>query len=126
MLKLIALILVATLSFGAAIPYPQFSQEWQTQTGYIPNSATVITATDSYVDRVVLSNITAGSVTITITDTSTNCGGSVCQIWPTVTIAANTVYVADMGGIYAPGGVKWQCSAATSVVGWMKGKYPKN
>ena len=124
--KLLALIISASLAFGAAIPLPKMSQEWHVLTGYVPNSSTDLTTTDSYLDKVVLSNITAGAVTVVIKDKSTNCGGSACQIWPTVSMAANTVYTADLGGIYAPGGVQWECSAATSVVGWIKGKYPKN
>lgn len=108
-----------------AASYPlNFSQSWQSVTGFLPGSSTAVTTTDSYVDYIHLANTTSGSVTVTITDNSTHCSAGACQWWPTISIAANTVYVASTGGIYSPGGVKWTCSAATSVVGWIRGKYP--
>lgn len=124
--KLLLLFLIGHFAFSAAIPFPEFSRQWHTQTAYLTNSAADVTTADSYIDRIFLSNVTVGAVTVTIKDKSTNCGGSACQLLPTFSIAANSIYVSpDLGGLYAAGGIQWQASANTSIVGWIKGKYPQ-
>jgi hypothetical protein len=128
-MRILCLILLAVLTvplFAAAIAYPRMSSaEWQVLTGYVPNSATDVTTSDSYVGRLHLSNKTAGALTCTLLDKSTNCGGAACHPWEAITIAANSVYAADLGGLYFPGGIQWSCSAASSVIGWMRGTYPQ-
>lgn len=110
----------------SAIAYPfNFTTQWQTTTGFVPNSATSVTTQDSYVDYIHLANISNGTVTVTVTDASTNCSAGVCQWWPVISIPANTVYTQSLGGIFSPKGVKWTASSANAVVGWIKGKYPQ-
>ena len=112
------------LASQTAIPYPlNFSTQWQSLTGFLPNSSTAVTTADSYIDYLHLANITGSPVTVTITENSTNCSSGVCQWWPTISIPANTVYIQAMGGVYSPGGVKWSASNASAVVGWIRGKY---
>jgi len=84
---------------------------------FIPNSTTVIVAKDVKIGKIVLSNTTAGALTVTISDRSTSCNGGACQIWPAISIAANTVYTADLGGTFMQSGISWSASAANSVIG---------
>ncbi len=84
----------------------------------VPTSATAVVSTNVRLDRAQFTNTTAGALTITITDQSTNCGGSPCDLFKTVSIAANTVYQIDFHGVPAPGGFKWSASN-TGINGWV-------
>jgi hypothetical protein len=64
-------------------------------------------------------NTTAGALTITITDNSTNCSGSVCTLFA-ASIAANTTYTVSFSGLRANQGVLWQASGS-GVVAWLAG-----
>lgn len=88
-----------------------------THPAYIPNTATVVTSHDALIYRLTLSNVTAGAVTVTISDRSANCNSAACQIWSAVSIAANTVYTVEFGGIFMESGFTWTASAANSVIG---------
>jgi len=70
-----------------------------------------------------LSNVTADAVTVLVTDLSTEAGGSPCQVWPAVTIAANSVVVIDLQSVVANGGVAWSASAANAIHGQISGGY---
>lgn len=122
--SLVLILLVAAPLFSqTATTYPAVGQKWQQALGYVPGTLTAITAVDSLLGGVWLSNPSGGSVTVTITDNSTACGGTVCQIWGTITVAANSIASFSFGGLQAVGGVKWSASAGTTLVGWMWGNY---
>ena len=116
-------IMACTLSAQTAQPYPQVGQRWFQPLGFVPGTSTAMTTLDSQLAQLHLANTTGSTVTVTITDNSTACGGSVCQLWPAITIAANTVYENNFGGLIATGGVKWSATTASAVVGWMSGNY---
>jgi len=84
---------------------------------FIPNSTAVIVARDVKIGKVILSNTTAGALTVTISDRSTSCNSGACQIWPAISIAANTVYTVDLYGTFMQSGISWSASAANSVIG---------
>lgn len=94
-------------------------QATTTNPAYIPNSTSVVTTRDATLKKLILSNVTAGAITVTISDRSTRCNSAACQIWPAVSIAANTVYVVDLGnsGVYCESGFSWSASGANSVIG---------
>ena len=112
-----------------AVPY-----NWETTVGgvpstvFVPNSSTrVATALVGYVRvyQVNFVNNTASSVTVTLTDGSTNCNGGACPLLPTGTalsIAAGTVYVINLNGQAAAGGVFWSASTANAVAGYIRGQ----
>ncbi len=112
LLALFMLLLVSAWSLGGA----------SADTGplaYIPNSTTAVVSTSANLYTLWLSNTTGGAVTVTIADRGTGCNGSPCQIWPVISIAANTVYVTPMYGIPALNGFTWTASSANSVMGWI-------
>jgi len=86
---------------------------------YIPNTVTVAMGANARLFFLHLANSTSGAVTVTINDRSNNCNNGPCPLWPTVSIAGNTVYITPLNGILAVGGFTWQASAANSVVGWI-------
>lgn len=90
-----------------------------TTPSYIPNSATAVTTSTVRIYTLYLANNTAGALTVTILDRSTNCNSAGCPLWPTVSIAANSVYTAQLSGVPATTGFTWQASAANSVMGWI-------
>ena len=83
----------------------------------VPTSETAVITTSVRIGQLHLTNTTAGALTVIIKDRSTNCGGSACEIWPTVSIAANTVYVAELH-VPAASGFTWQASGS-GVQGWI-------
>ncbi len=127
-IKLIAGMLLMLLCAVAqtAVPYPPPGQPWHQPMVFVPTGSTAVTTSDSLLDHLHLSNITGSTVTITITDNSTTCGGSPCQAWPAITIAANTSYDNDFGGMFIKGGIKWSSGTGSAVEGWMKGTYTRN
>lgn len=118
------MIWVGVLGAQTATSYQALGQKWHT--GYVvfvPASPATITTSDVLLGGIWISNVTGGAVTLTITDGSTHCGGSACQIWPVVSVAANSVVAFSFGGLPASGGVKWTAGAGTSLEGWMWGNY---
>lgn len=92
-----------------------------TAVGIVPITATTLTSTEYRVKAIVLVNDTAASVTCAIKDKSTNCNSAACPIVPSastgpLSIAAATMYVIQLPGIPATGGITWSCSA-TGVTG---------
>lgn len=84
----------------------------------VPTSTTTVVSTSVRIYGLNFSNTTAGSVTCTLTDLSTDCSGAGCVIWPTVSIAANTKYSANLGGEPARNGFSWSCSS-TGIHAWV-------
>ena len=87
--------------------------------GYVPNTETAVISSTVRLYAMVLSNTSGGAVTITMKDRTTNCGGSGCAFWPTVSIAANTFYEVDFHGLRVQNGFTWQASTASAVTGWI-------
>ena len=106
-----------------AVPYPMPGQPWHQPQVFVPSVTTAVTTSDSLLGHLHLANTSGSTVTITMTDGSTACGGGVCQFWPAITIAANTVYENDFGGMLCTGGVKWSAGTGSAVEGWIKGTY---
>jgi len=113
-MKLLALTLAALTGFAAEIG-----------PAYVPSGSTAVTTSTAYIYRLHLANTSGGAVTVILADRSTNCGGSVCQLWPTISIAPNTVYTADLGGIPANSGFTWIASTGSAVVGWVSYGYTR-
>jgi hypothetical protein len=104
--------------------YPgSFSTNWYVGPRAVPDSSTAVISQTTYLISMVLANTTASAVSVTVVDQSTNCNSGACQIFPAVSIAANTVYVIDLKGIPAVGGVKWSASSANAIHGSIQGKY---
>src|ERR1700761_2468728 len=61
----------------------------------------------------------SGSVTVTITDNSTNCNGGACTLW-VAAIAAQSTYYVPFNGLRAYRGVSWSATG-TGVHAWLKG-----
>lgn len=116
-------IFISLLLAVALIGQTTYSTEVATRPAFVPATATDVVARDVNVMRINLSNTTGSAVTVTITDKSTNCGGSACQIWPAITISANTVYMVDVGGEQFVGGIRWSASASNAVVGSIRYRY---
>ncbi len=70
--------------------------------------------------RLNLVNTTAGVRTITLTDNSTNCGGSVCSLFSATIPVSPQSYEIDLGGLRANQGVLWNADA-TGVHAWLAG-----
>jgi hypothetical protein len=123
-------ILFLLLLIGATAVYCQTpsNNPWHVGMITVPTAnTTAISATASsnaiFLDRVVLVNVTASPVTVTITDGGTNCNGGVCQILSAVPIAANTTYVIDLGGLRGWSSFKWTAGTANAIHGWLAGRY---
>ena len=91
----------------------------ESSVAYVPNTQTDLVTSTVRLSKLHLANVTGGAITVLIKDRTTNCNSASCQIWPTVSIAANSVYTADLQGVPANSGASWQASAANSVVGWI-------
>ena len=92
-----------------------------TAVGIVPVVATTLTTIEYRVKAIVLVNDTAAAVTCAIKDKSTNCNGGACAIVPSAStgplaVAAATMYVIQLPGTPASGGITWSCSA-TGVTG---------
>lgn len=94
-------------------PYHPGSDDSPWYFGHVPVPATLtpVYPKTSKVNRMVISNTSVSAQTLTVFDMSTNNAGQPCQIWPTVTIAANSVEVVKLE-VMANGGVQWQASAS--------------
>jgi hypothetical protein len=106
---------------------------WYYGTVVLPNTSTAITMpvygptgvspTTVFIDQINLANTTGSSVTVTIVDQSTNCGGGACTIVPAVAVAANTLYTIALRGAPATGGIKWSASVSNAIHGSIRGRY---
>ena len=96
---------------------------WQYGMTALPSSPTQITTNSTSVDYLYLANTSGSSVTVTIVDGSTNCNGAACKVFPSVTIAANTVYAVPCYGVYATNGISWSANTANVIHAWIAGRY---
>jgi hypothetical protein len=118
MKKLIAALLCAVIVAAADYSLAGRVERWAN--GLVPSSSTLVVSGTVYVDEIKLANKSAGSVTVTIIDASTDCSSAACEIVPTVSIAANTLYTIRLGGIIAPNGIRWSASSGTAIAGQIK------
>jgi hypothetical protein len=76
-----------------------------------------------FVEMVVLANVSSSSVTVAITDGSTNCNGGPCTLFPAATIQSNQAYTVPLNGAPANGGIIWSASAANAIHASIRGRY---
>jgi hypothetical protein len=76
-----------------------------------------------YIDYLIVSNVSASATTITLSDNSTNCGGSACQILSSIPVQPGQMYVIPLYGVPAPGGVKWSSGTASALQAWVRGRF---
>lgn len=81
----------------------------------IPDSATAVTAVDTQVGKVLLSNQTTQQQWVTLTDGG---GGAYLNEYP---LDPKQLVVLDFGGATLAGGVTWQASLASAVNGQIVG-----
>jgi hypothetical protein len=84
---------------------------------YLPSSITSLTATTTCVGLLVLNNVTAGAVTVTVQDQTTNCNAAACQIISSFSIPGNSSVMLPLYGSKFTSGIKWSASATNSIVG---------
>lgn len=78
----------------------------------VPNSATDVSTTNSYICQVSVANVTGGAVTFTVTDKAS----SAKTLIPTVSIPANTVIIMNWPNcVKMTSGISWTAGAATSL-----------
>jgi hypothetical protein len=85
------------------------------------NAYTATTPTVVFVDQINLYNTSASTVTVTITDNSTNCNGAACSM--AIDVTAKTLYPMRMSGSPFSGGIKWSASVANVINASMIGRY---
>ncbi len=137
MKQLILFALMACLAASAQSPSGYFPTNpyisWYYGTAVVPNAATVVAIPKMpsgasapktvFVEMIVLANVSASSVTVTITDGSTNCGGGPCTLFPPATVQSNQAYTIPLNGAPANGGIIWSASAPNAVHGSIRGRY---
>lgn len=137
MKQLILLALVACPGLRAQSPSGYFPTtpyiSWYFGTAVVPNAATAVAVPKMpsgaaapktvFVEMIVLANVSASSVTVSITDGSTNCSGGTCTLFPPATIQPNQVYTIPLNGAPANGGVIWSASAANAIHASIRGRY---
>jgi hypothetical protein len=124
------------LLFAAALAWPQ-TATWEVGMTPVPTSAANIcsdsgpnaprcgansTDTLHLLQATFVNTNTSGSVTITLTDNSTNCGGSACTLFSAAIAgqSGGTTYTVNFNGQRASRGVLWSASGS-GVQGWLKG-----
>ena len=124
-LLLLALAAVSIAQSPVPYPFPSNSpNNWQVGIVTLPSATKSVIAQTTFLQKGWFSNRTASAVTVTITDNTTACtGATACQVWPTVSIPANTAQKVDFGGVVANSGVSWFASSANAVDGWIQGSY---
>lgn len=136
-MKQVLLAMLACAALSAQTPsgyYPVNPYiSWYFGTVIVPAAATPVTVPKMpsgapapktvFVEMVVLANISASPVTVTITDGSTNCSGGPCTLFAPATIQANQVYTIPLNGAPANGGLIWTASAANAVHASIRGRY---
>lgn len=124
LLFLLLLILVSlALGFQAYAPRNQAWLSSSSGVSVIPNTSTAVPNAGAGVvelDKGWFSNSTGSTVTLSIGDGTTNCNGAACQVFPAVSVAANSVVSVDFGRLPVSG-VTWSASAANSLQGYIKG-----
>jgi len=93
-------------------------QIWEQYPIFVPTTPTDLSIVTSHLVALYFANTGGSSVTCNLVDRSTHCSSGACTIWPDVSIAAKSVYAADMHSLLVPAGFRWSCSAAT-VVGYV-------
>jgi hypothetical protein len=83
----------------------------------LPNSSTSLTATTTCVLLVSFTNTTAGAVTVTMQDQTTNCNSGPCLMLSAFSIPANSNLLLPLYGTKFVSGIKWQASATNSITG---------
>lgn len=114
---------------AAALVAQTSTNTWEVGAQVLPTSAANICSDANpaaphcnrslHLGQMTLVNTTSGAITVTLTDNSTNCGGSVCTLF-SAAIAANTTYTVALGGARANGGALWSATA-TGVHAWLAG-----
>ena len=78
----------------------------------VPSTLTELTAVDTWIFQIVVSNTTGAPVTFLVQDQQ----GTPRKLVPTISLGANSVTVLDFPeGVLMKSGVKWQAGAATSL-----------
>lgn len=101
---------------------PTTLKGWQQGMVAIPATPQAFATRTVQLDAMVLANTSTSAVTVQVYDASTNCNGASCQIWPTVTIAANSTQIVNLLGVRATSGAYWIASTAGVVDGWIRGR----
>jgi hypothetical protein len=83
----------------------------------LPTAATVVTATNTCVQAIGLMNVTSSAQTCTITDGQ----GSPVTVLSSYQIPANSTARFVFDGVKFLTGIKWSCTNATSVTGYVRG-----
>ena len=85
----------------------------------VPNSTTVLTATATCINTIILINLTSTQQTCTVTDGQ---GTPANLIPPSFDIAPKSDAVFSRYGVKALSGVKWSCTNASAVAGILRGQ----
>ena len=137
MKQLIPLALVACFALCAQSPSGYFPAtpyvSWYVGTRVVPGTPTHVAVPNTpggnpppstvFVDMVVLVNVSASNVTVSITDASTNCNGGPCTLFPPAIIQPNQVYTIALNGAPANGGILWGASTGNAIHGSVRGRY---
>ena len=103
-------------------PYPVAPPNaWQYGMTVVPITPVQIFPSTTTLTKMYVANTTASAVTLTVTDRSAENSGSPCQIYPSVSVPANSVQVVDFGGVTANYGVIWFASTANALHAWLRG-----
>lgn len=95
---------------------------WEVGMTVLSTTPTSVQPRTAHITAMTLVNNTAStSATVTLTDNSTNCGGSGCTLF-TSTINGGQTFIIDMKGIRANSGFVWSATAANTVQGWISGQ----
>ena len=85
---------------------------------FIPAVAEIVFPATCWLIHVTLTNVSAGAVTVTISDQQIPAMPVIYQ----ASIAANETLTIPLWERYCPGGITWVASAAASIVGYAKAK----
>lgn len=83
----------------------------------LPSSSTSVTSTTTCVSEIVLNNTSSSSATVTVQDQSTACNSAACQVLSAYSIPGNSLALVQLYGTKFASGIKWNASAATTIVG---------
>jgi hypothetical protein len=84
----------------------------------IPAVVEDVFSSTCYVEEIVLTNVTDADVTVTMADKQT----TPVPLLSAVPIYARSVVSLPFKARYCPSGLTWVCSAADSVVGYVRGR----
>lgn len=117
----IFILLQPPLVWGASgsTKWPAPSKRYQATTT-VPSSLTSVLTTNSIIYQLSVANKTASTCTLLVRDLQ----GTAKTIIPTVSIAANTVYVISWPeGYYSASGVQWQAGTGSCLDAQLKAAY---